>query len=382
MTMGKKTRTRKARAAAKRLKREADLGKHGKSGEALASTTLSQPASDSTLRRIFDLSRGSLLSPQERKDLVLRIEERIATSGTTLRPERFGVRTWKQLAERFVKEFEEMKIKHKTFRAFSAKKRIEGYQSRVRGLLFHLYVRNLEPLQHDLLKLAIDQIEELNAPKLVKSLREQGGKPPVLINALNDPVPTTLRFNKMPFKAEKIYIIKTDGTRVEYIDDAFVSFSGTGKERHMSFLTETEVKTVSAAKGLSEQIASAQIRAGSKNTHSIIVVGRRVIKINKDGEIAFEETTTEVEIDPKRVVYSRRSINRSGVTLMNANRYGQIKAKSTVDLDEASAVYSSSDFKYRYTTKGRGESYLFIRLAVNTDELEKIVKAIWPFVPR
>jgi hypothetical protein len=130
-----------------------------------------------------------------------------------------------------------------------------------------------------------------------------------------------------------------------------------------------EVKTVAAARGLSEQIAFAQIRTGSKDTREIIVVGRQAVK--KEGRIVFEGPETEIKFEPNRIVYSPLSRNRSGVTLMSANRWAQIQ-------EQVVSVYESGEFKLRTTAKGGGESYLLIRLALNTDELHKIVRAIWP----
>jgi hypothetical protein len=383
--MASKPKPRKTRASEKRKQRENALAKNGKGGEALAVAPLKQPASEiGLLRQIFKLARGSGLTDQERIELVSNIEKQIveafkeiAQSGRILGPKDFGAKSVRELAELFVKEIEAMDISPKTFRAFVSHMRIEGYQSRVRGKLFHLYVRNLGPLQADLLKWAMDQIEELNNPKVAGAFTKPNVKPPGLVNALGEPITTAVKFDELPFKAEKIYIIKTDGKRVEFIDDSFLSFSGKGEERFMSFLTETEVKTAAAAKGLSEQIVSAQIRTGSADTRSIVVVGRRAVREN--GRIVFEETPTEIKVEPRRVVYSPRSINRSGVTLFRASRWARIQEKGEVDLAK---VYESSEFSFRSTAKGGGETYLFVRLAINTDELNKIVHAILPRLPK
>jgi hypothetical protein len=360
--MANKTKPWKTRAPKKARQTEAGLALYGEGGKKLADASLAKPVGElGVLRRMFKLIRGSLPSGWEREfqgwmNLVSDFEKRIAQSGTILRHKDFGVKNWRELAELFVTELKKMDIAPKTFRAFIANMRIEGYQSRVRGWLFHLYVRNLNPLQDDLLKWAMGQLDELNASKF-------------LLDALGKQITNPVKFNGLPFKAIKIYVRKVDGTLVEFIDDTIIAFSGTGKERYMSFLTEMEVKTVAAARGLSEQIAFAQIRTGSKDTREIIVVGRQAVK--KEGRIVFEGPETEIKFEPNRIVYSPLSRNRSGVTLMSANRWAQIQ-------EQVVSVYESGEFKLRTTAKGGGESYLLIRLALNTDELHKIVRAIWP----
>lgn len=361
------------------------LAEHGRPGKALAKALLAKPASEKgLLRRMFRLARGPKLTVQERADLVSTIDKRlfgafdeIARSGVALGPKDFGVKSTKELAETFVKEMEDMNISPKTFRAFISSARIEGYQSRIRGRLFHLYVRNLRPLQDDFLRWALDQIKELNGRKLAGTFDDPNAKAPALVNALGQQITKPLQFDTMPFKVEKVHIKKVNGQKVEFIDDAYVAFSGTGDERFMSFLTETEVKTVAAAKGLSAQIASAQIRGGSADTSLIVVSGRRGVK--RDGRIVFEGKEELIEIKPERIVYSPRSINRSGVTLFSARRWARIKEKGEVDLAK---VYEASDFSFRSTAKGMGETYLFIRLAINTEDLNRVVRAILPRPPK
>jgi hypothetical protein len=361
------------------------LAEHGRAGQALADALLAKPVSEKgLLRRMFRLARGPKLTVQERADLVSTIDKRlvgafdeIARSGVPLGPKDFGVASTKELAEMFVKEMEDMNISPKTFRAFISHTRVEGYHSRIRGRLFHLYVRNLRPLQDDFLRWALAQIEELNVRPLAGTPGSPNAKAPALVNALGQPITKSIQFDRLPFKVEKVYIKKANGQKVEFIDDAYVAFSGTGDARYMSFLNETEVKTVAAAKGLSEQIASAQIRVGSADTSLVVVSGRR--GVNRGGRIVFEGEEELIEVKPEQIVYSPRSINRSGVTLFSAPRWARMKEKGEVDLTK---VYEASDFSFRSTAKGMGETYLFIRLAINTDELNKIVRAILPGPPK
>jgi hypothetical protein len=380
------SKTRSQKAAARAARNKSSLATFGDGGKHLAAAPLKMPVGErGLLRLMFKLARSSDLAGKERMDLLQGIERRIfeafkgiGQSGGTLRLKDFGVKNARELAEMFVKELEDMNISPKTLRAFISHRQIEGYRNRVRGKLFHLYVRNFAPLQEDLLKWAVDQVEELNNPKLSGTFTRPNVKVPALVNALGDRVTEPIKFEDLPFKVEKIHIIKADGKRVEFIDDAYVSFSGTGNERFVTFLTETEVKTAGAAKGLSEQIASAQLRTGSADTSLIELVGYRSVR--KNGRIVFEDKISPpIPVEPKRIVYSPRSINRSGVTLLSAGKWARIKETGVVD---AAKIYASSEFRLSSTAKGMGETYLFIRLAVSTDELNKIVHAVWPGSPR
>jgi hypothetical protein len=45
-------------------------------------------------------------------------------------------------------------------------------------------------------------------------------------------------------------------------------------------------------------------------------------------------------------------------------------------------VYEPSEFRLRSTAKAVGETYLFVRLAINTEDLNRIVRAIFPGPPK
>src|SRR5436309_6366428 len=204
-----KYKLKRIRAAERRSQVEIELGKHGKAGEMLAAATLAKPAEAlGVLRRIFHLARGSGLAPAERTALLSDLEQRIRQCGTELPAKYFGVKDARELAEVFLLELEAMNIRPKTFREFIAQMRIEGYQSRVRGKLFHLFVKNFEPLQRDFKRAAAAQAKELNNPELAGKV-PVGAKPPKLLNAKGVEIAQPVGFGT-PRKATQIRILKTD----------------------------------------------------------------------------------------------------------------------------------------------------------------------------
>ncbi|MBI5885721.1 MAG: hypothetical protein HZB85_03970 [Deltaproteobacteria bacterium] len=312
------------------------------------------------LRRIFMLARGSGLTAAEREDLISTFVERISESKSSLRPSDFGLKGNRELAEFFVKTFEEMEIAPRTLRAFLAGKRIKGYQSRFSGALFHMYVKNFQPLWEDFRKVALGQVKELN---------ELGANPRKnlhLVNARDERV-KGLKFETLE-KAEKIYIIKKDGTRVEFIDGAMVSSSGKGDSAYWSFLMELEVKTSSAAKEFREQIGSAQLRFIHDEVECI--------------EMLVDGIKDPVKVSPKNIVFSPRSINRNAVSLLSESKWAKLEKIERIGLLEAAKegkkekIYEASNFRVQSTSKGMGESFIRVDLAVNSEEIWKIIRAV------
>lgn len=370
MAKNRRTRTRRqSRAAAKGLKKRADLVPFGKGGKALGDALLTKPVDDiGFLRRIFKLARGSALIGQERVKLISELETKIAETGTN--PKFFGVENPRQLAEMFINDIEEMGISVKTFRAFVSLKRIEGYRNRVKGKLWHLFVRNFEPLQKDFRDSASLQVQELNSPEVL------GYHPPkilptapALINAKGKDFLRPVKFGE-PLKAQGIRIIKKDGTVVEFVDDMYVSHSGQGDARVWSFLNEIEVKTASAAKGFGKQIGFAQLR----------VIADEVDHV----EMVVEGSKGLQKINPENIIFSQRSIDRNAVTLLSRSKWARLTKDEQIEITDAlragdeSAIYKRSGFRFQKTSKGQGETFRRTTFAVSTDYFNALLLAVLP----
>jgi len=354
----KKTKHKKNRATSKKNRIQAQSSNFGNGGKALASASLAKPSSElGLLRQIFNLVRGSAITKKERMQILSDLEKRVAQSGVN--PKNFGVKSETELAELFVKIIERMKIKPKSFRAFIAQMRIKGYQSRVRGMLWHMFVRNFQPLQDDFIGVARSQVKEMNNPAVK------------LLNAKGKGVQEPVNFGK-PRKAQEIHIIKNDGTSVEFIDDVLVSCSGAEAKRLWGFLVEIEVKTTSAAKSFSKQIGFAQLRLMADEVKEVAMIVE-----------GFKEV---VKIKPENIIFSPSSIDRNAVTLLSNSKWGRLAKSTRSDLSDAlttgnsQKIYEASGFRFQSTRKGQGETFRRITLAVNTDELNKLVRAIWPSV--
>jgi hypothetical protein len=361
-----KRKTKKSRISGKKAKNTARLSALGKGGAALAGTSVNPPVSAGrgVLKQIFKLAKRKIATPAERAKLVSEIAERIKAAGSKLAPADFDekFRTESDLAEYFVKIFETMNIKAKHFYKFISLTKTQGYQSRVRGDLLQRYVTHHKELQKDLQNWAQDEIRELNNPQLM-GRHQPGAKPPELVNALGDPIARPVKFDALPFKGVEIEIIKKDGSVKAYIDGSYIAFSPQGKDTvFMAFATETEIKTAGAAKELGGQIAMSQIRAGGKDVLAVRVTGYQAEKTSS-GDIVYRKYLRH-EIRPEHIVYSPRSSNRSGVTLQRSGNSARIK--------------TVTEYSIGKTAKGGGETYLLVKLAVETAELEKIVRAIWP----
>lgn len=351
-------RSRKQRAANRHILSQRRLAKLGNGGNYVAAAKLELAATKSgLLRRIFKLARGTSFTAQERTTLVMDIAKRISDTGVN--PKIFNVNNAWELAELFVKDFEAMEISPRTFRSFAANARIKGYQSSVRGKLFHRFVRNFKPLQDDLKSMAKHQVIELN-------------NAPLLVNARGTQISKFEKFGA-PRKASKTRIRKKDGTVVEYIDELYTSSSGKDNSQRWSFLVEYEIKTAASAKDFGKQIGWSQLRAMMNDVEEIEMV---------------VEGIGRVKVKPENLVYSPRSINRIAITLLSSKRWARIKMKEQVELSKALAtgdaklIYSKSGFRFQSTAKGMGETFLRVTLAMGTDDLNKIVNAVLPILAR
>jgi hypothetical protein len=357
-------------AAAKGQKKQAALASFGKGGKAVGDAQLAKPVDIGFLRRLFQLTRGSALTGQERIKLISEVEERIAQAG--INPKNFGLENRRQMAEIFINQLEKEGTRVKTFREFVALKRIEGYGSRVRGTLLHLFVRNFPPLQKDFRDSARAQVEELNSPEVLGNripliLRTAPG----LINAYGDPVLKPVKFGK-PLKGQKIRIFKKDGTVVEYVDDMYVSHAGEADAKKMlwTFLEEIEVKAAAAAKGLGKQIGFAQLR----------IIANEVDYV----EIVVEGFKTPQKMYPENIIFSQRSIDRNAVTLLSRSKWARLTKDERIEIEGAletrdvKKLYSLSGFRFQKTSQGQGETFRRITLAVPTDYFDKLLQAVLP----
>jgi len=342
------------------------------------------------LQRIFEFGRGIAATQQHRTELVQLIEDRIrhlaapvdATSqshgnagwGLTA----FGVKTPRELAEHFVSRFEQMKFRSKTLGQFLSAARIEGYRNRIRGELFHLFVRNFEPLQADFRRDALLQLEELNNPQLAPS-HQSGATVPDWMNAKGMEIPRVQKFGR-PRRAQDVRILKRDGKIVEFVDDMYVAYSDGPLGRLWTFLNEVEVKTSSAARGFAKQIGFAQLRLGAAELKRV--------------EMWVEGFRKRVAVPPERIIFSQRSISRNAISLYSKRNWSRLayeiqeglrKAMESGDVVE---IYKRSDFRVQATTQLAKDTqleedsvFLRITLAVHADYLNGFVEAIWPRFP-
>ncbi len=283
----------------------------------------------------------------------------------------FGAKSAKELAELFVHEFDRMTIRSKTFSAFLSKPRMEGYRSRVRGKLFHLLVRNFEPLQADLRNYATEQVKELNEP-LVRGSHylEYVPVPSQLINAKGVHIPTLVKFGK-PMKAASIRIVKQNGHAVEFVDDMYVSCAQGVNGKLWSFLSEIEVKTASAARGFGKQIGFAQLRMGAADVKEI--------------QMIVEGIKDPVRVPPHRIIFSQRSIDRNAITLLSRKTWAGLTDEARLSLTNAiddgnvAEIYRQSGFRFQTSARGsHHDVFRRITLAIHIDYLDDYVQAIWP----
>ncbi len=130
-----------------------------------------------------------------------------------------------------------MRLRPQSFEEFISPNRVAGHQSRVRGKLWHLFVRNYQPLQEDFRANARNQLQELNEPQLAASFLpiNPTAKVPDLVDGKGEAIKVAGKFGR-PRKAHAIQIIKSDGRAVEFVDDMYVSYAGYGAERSLELL--------------------------------------------------------------------------------------------------------------------------------------------------
>ena len=352
----------------------------------LPATNLILPETElGLLQRIFEISRGIGVKAQQRIDLVQVIEGRIwhlaapvdATTKSHCNPgwgwTAFGVKTPRELSEHFVSRFEQMKFRSKTLNEFLSAARIEGYRNRVRGELFHLFVRNFEPLQADFRRDALLQLEELNNPQLARSV-QSAGTVPDWMNAKGTEVPRLQQFRR-PRRAQNVRITKTNGQTVEFVDDMYVSYSDGVLGRLWTFLNEVEVKTSSAARGFAKQIGFAQLRLGAAELKGV--------------EMLVEGFRKPVTVPPERIIFSQRSISRNAITLYSNRSWARLATEiqaglmKAIEIGDVAEIYKRSDFRIQATTQQAEDSvFLRITLAVHANYLNGFVQAIWPSLTR
>jgi hypothetical protein len=311
------------------------------------------------LKSIFRALKSSGLTGAVRATLVADLEKNIIQAKSLLKPNDFGFKTAKEMAEFFVRTMENTKIKPKTFRAFFSATKIAGYQSRVRGNLFHKYVRNFKPLRKELREAAKSQVEVLN--------KARKGE---LLTAVGDEYHGPVAFTEEVQRATSIIIHKKVGAPVEFVDDVWVSYFNKGGQTRWSFLAEVEVKAAGSQKDFGPQIGSAQSRMASSEVNFI--------------EMMIDGRKNSVKVKPEHFIFSRKVINRNAVTLLSNSKWGRLTKQEKIDLAEAlrrgdaATIWEASGFRFSSTSKGSGETFLRTTLAINTDELEKFVRAILP----
>jgi hypothetical protein len=121
------------------------------------------------LRLIFRVARKET-GVHGRTTLANVFEDRIIRCKSPINSTAFGVRSVAELALLFARDIEAMRISAGTFENFISPDCIRGYQSRIRGKLWHLFVRNYPPLDDDFRANALSQLQELNDPKVAASL--------------------------------------------------------------------------------------------------------------------------------------------------------------------------------------------------------------------
>ncbi|HEY1082878.1 MAG TPA: hypothetical protein VGE29_11475 [Prosthecobacter sp.] len=284
----------------------------------------------------------------------------------------FGVCSPKDLAEIFVQQFEKMVVRPKSFGEFRNAVKGNGYRSRVRGKLFHLFVRNFSPLLNDFYDHAVMQVAELNDPTLAPSFAPETVAPNMM-NAKGDEYPKRIPFCP-PLRAWDICIIKKNGKRVEFVDDMYVSHADDDGIRFWSFLCELEVKTAGASGGFGKQIGFSQARMGDDDVEYI--------------ELKVEKFAAPVRVIPEHILLSPRTIDRNAITFFGKKSWGKLgedmrlTLARAIEKGELQEIYVNSEFKFQKTKRGDGEVFRRITLAINADFFDGYVDAIWPFGAR
>jgi hypothetical protein len=331
----------------------------------LGSTLCSQDV----LRLIFCVGRNK--ESADRTELAHVFEDRITRCGSPISSCALGVKSAAELAALFVSDIAAMRISAATFEDFISPGCIRGYQSRIRGKLWHLFVRNFQPLDDDFRANALSQLEELNDPKVASSLVgiNLAAIAPDLVNGKGEAVKVTKRFGR-PRKAHNIRVIKTGGRAVEFVDDVYVSYAGAGVERVWAFLNEVEIKTSGAARGFRKQIALSQFRVGAEGVREV--------------EMAVEGFKRPVRVAPECLVFSTRATVRNAVTLLSNKQWAllpeelQRRCADLLRAGDQAALYVHSDFQYQSTSRGYGESFCLVTLPIAATYIDALVAAIWP----
>lgn len=290
------------------------------------------PTRAGVLRSLRLLGAIMELPAKEARELRARLLEglvRFFQSAMKLKPSDLGARTMDELVEVFLRMVERTRYSGYTLRALRAK--LHGLRGVFAGELFELLVHNMRELQGDLRRMAQLQLGELNG------LARQGSK--LLVDANGNKVTVAGQFTEIR-RATEIYIWK-DGQKRKFLDLAYVSVLDRDGKRTVGMLVETEIKLPGAAKSFGEQIGQAQTRFAGADEIEMVVEG-------------FGKP---IRVTPDRVVFSRRSINRFAVT---------------------TTVKSTDQLSFSFTEKGGYlESYLKVRVAVNTAELYRMLNVLF-----
>ncbi|MEQ1935525.1 MAG: hypothetical protein ABL962_16825 [Fimbriimonadaceae bacterium] len=332
------------------------------------------------LRMIYDLARRQQATKRQRAELVSAIEGRIhaleeqepslngQASIAVFGCAAFGVNSSRELTEIFVQQFEKMVVRLKSFREFRNAIKLEGYRSRVRGKLFHLFVRNFAPLHRDFYEHACRQVVELNATSFALSVRPETE----ILNILEsqgETLPRSIIFGH-PLKAQDVCIIKRNGQRVEFVDDIYVAYANAHGVTFWSFLCEMEVKTAGAANGFGRQIGYSHTRMG----HDDVCV----IELKVEG---FKEP---VKVQPSHILLSPRTIDRNAISFFGKRSWSFLDEETRLSLakairdGDAEAIYTQSEFRFQTTKVGNGENFRRITLAINAEFFNGYVNAILP----
>jgi len=249
------------------------------------------------------------------------------------RPKDLGGRTPEELAEVFLQMVERTHYGGYTARELRAK--AKGLRGVFFGELLERLVIHLEELQKDLMDMAQAQLAELRA-----LLRQRS---PLLVNAYGEPVTLTGQWGRVR-RATDVWVWQRNaaGTleRKKSVDLLHVSVLDADGPPAIGMLVETEIKGKAAAKKLGPQIGEAQSRFERGEMVEMLLDG--------DSEPIF--------VNPERLVFSQRSIQRTGVTLT-----------------------SRSTDQYRFSTsRNTGEVYLRTSLAIKADILYKMLRLIFP----
>ena len=280
---------------------------------------------------------GSVLKLPARQANLLRNRMRAGLAqvfgSMKLRPKDLGGQSPEQLAEVFLQMIERTSYGGYTARELRSK--AKGLRGTFFGELLERLVLNLEDLQEDFTAMAQGQLAELRSLAKARS--------PLLVNALGDPVTLTGRWGRVR-RATSVWIWRRDAagklTRKKATDLLHVSeFSGMGPPT-VGMLVETEIKATGAAKELGPQIGDASRR----------YQGAEMI------EMLLEGDTEPIFVNPERLIYSQRSVQRTGVTLT-----------------------SRRTDQYRFSTsRDTREVYLRAALAIKSDILYKLVRLVFP----